>query len=141
MRRRLVTLASLALVVAACGGDASDPAAVLADYEEARNSGDVDAVMALYAEDAVVRSHPLNEDEATGVAEIRVLEEQVPGIQGSTGGIEFVDLVVSGNVVTFDEVFHNAQGDCFSGGGNQVTVEDGKITLFVWGTEDTDLCG
>ena len=60
----------------------------------------------------------------------------------STGGIEFTDLVVSGNTVAFKETFHNAEGDCFSGAGNEVTVEDDKITLFVWGEEDDpSLCG
>ena len=143
MRRSLLAVLSAALILAACGSDDADPAAVIADYQEARNSGDVDAVMAFYAEDAVVESHPLDADEvATGVPEIRILEARVPGIQGSTGGIEFTDLVVSGNTVTFKETFFNEEGDCFSGAGNEVTVEDDKITLYIWGQEeDPSLCG
>ncbi len=138
------------LVFAGCSdddsGDAtdSDPAAVLAAYEEARNSGDVDAVMGFYAEDAVVENDPGDDDGvATGVSEIRILEARVPGIQGSTGGIEFTDLVVSGNTVIFNETFMNEDGDCFSSTGNEVTVEDDKITLYVWGDEgdSTSLCG
>ncbi len=138
------------LVLAGCSdddsGDAtdSDPAAVLAAYKEARNAGDVDAVMAFYAEDAVVENHPGDDDGvATGVSEIRILEAQVPGIQGSTGGIEFTDLVVSGNTVTFKETFMHKDGDCFSSTGNEVTVEDDKITLYVWGDEgdSPSLCG
>lgn len=144
MRRSLAMVISVVLMLGACGGDDSDPAAVLANYENTRNSGDVDAVMAFYAEDAVVENHPLDSGDgvATGVVEIRALEAQVPGIQGSTGGIEFTEMVVSGNTVTFKETFFNAGGACFSGAGNEVTVEDDKITLFVWGEEaDPSLCG
>jgi hypothetical protein len=147
MRFGVVAGALLAvLVLAGCSdddsGDAagSDPAAVLAAYQETRNSGDVDAVMAFYAEDAVVEN---DDGVATGVSEIRILEAEVPGIQGSTGGIEFTDLVVSGNTVTFKETFMNEAGDCFSSAGNEVTIEDGKITLYVWGDEgdSPSLCG
>ena len=143
MRRSLVMVISVVVMLGACGGDEADPAAVLSGYQEARNSGDVDAVMAFYAEDAVVENHPLDSDGvANGTLEIRGLEARVPGIQGSTGGIEFTDLVVSGNTVTFKETFYNEDGDCFSGAGNEVTVEDDKITLFVWGEEeDPSLCG
>ena len=142
MRRVVVAVISVMLVTAACGGEAS-PAEVLADFEEARNSGDIDAVMALYTEDAVVENHPAADNGiSTGVAEIRVLELSALRIQGSTGSIEFIDSVVSGNTVTFKERFHNPAGECFSGGGNEVTVEDGKITRFVWGDEEApNLCG
>ena len=136
------------LVLAGCSdddsGDAtdSDPAAVLAAYEETRNSEDVDAVMGFYADDAVVENHPGDDDGvATGVSEIRILEAQIPENQGSTGGIEFTDLVVSGNTVTFKETSMNEDGDCFSSTGNEVTVEDDKITLYVWGDEGESLCG
>jgi len=131
-----------ALLLAACSGNDADPAAVLADYEDARNSGDVDAVMAFYAEDAVVKDHPRDGDAiANGVDEIRALEAQVPGIQGSAGGIEFTDLVVSGNTVTFNHKFFNASGGCFGGLGGEVTVKDGKITLYDWGPQDPSQCG
>jgi ketosteroid isomerase-like protein len=129
------------LLLGACGGDDADPAAVLAEYEDARNSGDVDAHMAFYAEDAVVENHPLDSDGvANGVLEIRGFEGQVPGIQGSTGGIEFTDIVASGDTVTFNHKFFNATGACFGGVGDEVTVEDGKITRYVWGPDDPSQC-
>ncbi len=140
MRRAFVATISAVLILGACGGDAT-PDEVLVDLQNVRNSGDVDAVMALYAEDAVVRDHPLDADGiATGVDEIRFLEAQVPGIQGSTGGIEFRDMTVSGSTVTFNTKFLNAEGDCFGGMGHQVTVEDGKITLADWGPDDPSQC-
>ena len=130
-----------ALLLGACGSNDADPSAVLADYQDTRNSGNVDALMAFYATDAAVRDHPLDGDGiAKGVDEIRFLEAQVPGIQGSAGGIEFVDLVVSGSTVTFNHRFFNAEGDCFGGIRGQLTVEDGKITLYDWGPEDPTQC-
>ncbi len=157
----IAPIAVMVLIVAACSSSTrtapstttaaptsmldDDPAGVLADYAEARNSGDVDAVMASYADDAVYENHPLDNDElATGVAEIRSLEARVPQIQGSTGGIEYTEMVVSGNTVTFSHTFHNAQGDCFGSAGNGVTVEGDKITLYVSGDSVPDhpsLCG
>ena len=106
------------LVVVGCGGDddsaANDPAAILADYQDARNAGDVDALISLYAEDAVVTEHPLDDDGmAEGVEEIRALERGVPLIQRSEDATEFVDAQVSGNSVTFGHRFWNNTGQCF----------------------------
>jgi len=140
--RATVVVIGFALLLGACSGNDADPASVLADYEDARNSGDVDAAMAFYAENAIVKDHPLDGDGiANGVDEIRSLEAQVPGIQGSTGGIEFTDMVVSGNTVTFNHKFFNASGDCFGGLGGEVIAEDGKITLYDWGPQDPSQCG
>lgn len=142
MGSRFVILATVLLVVAACGGDAADPDAVLSGYQEARSAGDLEALMAFYSEDAVVENHPAADGvTATGVTEIRALELTAIGVQGPTGSIEFTDRTVSGNTVTFKDTFHNSRGECYSGGGHRMTVEDGEITRFVWGTEDaSDLC-
>jgi ketosteroid isomerase-like protein len=143
MKIRLVVavVMTVALVAAGCSSESDDPAAVLAAYETARNSGDVDAVMALYADNAVVENHPLANTTREGTAEIRALETQVPAIQGSTGGIEFTDTVVSGNSVTANYAFFNVDGECFGGKDTEVSVEDDKITLYVWGPSDPSQCG
>jgi hypothetical protein len=47
---------------------------------------------------------------------------------------------VSADTVTFDNIFHNAEGDCFSSTGDKVTVADDKITLYIFGDIDADLC-
>ena len=105
--------------------------------------------MEFYAEDAVVENHPLDDDGiATGTAEIRALEEQVPGHQRSGDGIELIDMAVSGNTVTFDYLFFSLGAEagpdviqgCLGARDSQVTVEDGKITLYVWGPESEILC-
>ncbi len=77
----------------------------------------------------------------TGTAEIRALEEQVPAAQGSGDGMEIIDMVVSGNTVTFntrffygaDGAFSDGEAGCGGRKDTQVTVEDGKITLYVVG--------
>lgn len=142
MRRLTVMVASIVLVAGACEGGLSNPDAVLTGYQDARNAGDIDDLMALYSEDAVVENHPVADGRtATGTADIRSLELAAIAFQGATGSIEFIERVVSGNTVTFKDRFQNARGECFSGGGHHVTVEDGKITEFVWGNEEApDLC-
>ena len=141
MRRLIATAISLALILGACGGDDSDPAAVLADYLEVWNAEDGEAVMVFYAEDAVIEGHPEDTDGlATGKSEILPIEQRMQIHQGSTGRLEFTNMVVSGDTVTFDDIFHNGDGDCFSSTGDKVTVEDDKITLYVFGELDPDLC-
>jgi len=141
--RSLVTIAvAIVLVAAGCTTSSDDPAAILEDYQNTRNSGDVDGVLALYAEDAVVLDHPLDSDgTATGVNEIRELEKNVPSVQRSEDAIEFVDIEVSDNVVTFGHRFFNSSGDCSGYTGNTVTVEDGEITQYDWGLRsDESMC-
>ena len=141
MRRLITTAISLALILGACGGDDSDPAAVLADYLEVWNAEDGEAVMVFYAEDAVIEGHPEDTDGlATGKSEILPIEQRMQIHQGSTGRLEFTNMVVSGNTVTFDDIFHNGDGDCFSSSSDEVTVEGDKITLYVFGDLDADLC-
>ena len=142
MRRPLATVIFLALTASACGGDDSDAAAVLADYLEVWNSEDAEAVMVFWAEDAVLDGHPTVDGAlATGKLEILPIEARMDGFQGSTGMMEFPNMAGSGNTVTFDSIFHNGLGECFSSTGHEVTVEDDKITLFVWGEGDPSLCG
>jgi ketosteroid isomerase-like protein len=146
-----VVVVAVAVVATVNTGDgmsssSEDPESVLRAFEAARNSGDVGAVMEFYAEDAVVKDSPVGEDgiangrKANGYAEILSMEAQIPRIQGSTGGIEYLDMTVSGNTATFNHKFLNAGGDCFGGTGDQVTIEDGKITLYDWGTDDPSQC-
>ena len=141
IRSLIVVVMAIGFVVAGCSSSSDDPASVLADYAETRISGDVDAVMAFYTTDAVVKGHPLdNDDVATGIDEIRVLQEQIPARQGSAAGIEYLDVVVSGSTVTFSHAFRWGGGGCSGGIDNAATVEDGKIVGYVWGTDSKDPC-
>ena len=145
----------IAVVLVGCGDDdsgdtaGSDPTAVLADYEDARNAGDIDALMSLYAADAVVTAHPRDshsvddpgdEPVANGIDEIRVLEFDLPTFQRPEDATEFFNVQVSGNRVTFDQRFFNDDGDCFGDSGNEVTLQDDKITHYDWGSGDDSLC-
>ena len=147
MRSRLVAVISFTLILGACGGDDSDsaddsdPAAVLTEYLEVFNAQDAEAVMVFYAEDAVIEGHPEDSDGlATGKLEIFPIEVRMQGHQGSTGVMEFINMEVSGDTVTFDNIFHNAQGECFSSTGTEMTVADDLITLIVWGNPEGGLC-
>jgi ketosteroid isomerase-like protein len=150
IRSIIAAVIAIGFVVAGCSSSSEDPASVLADYAEARNSGDIDAVMALYADDAVVMDQVFDDDGvATGIDEIRVLEEQIPAVQGSGDGIEIFDVVVSGSTATFKtRFFYGADGvrntsgsaGCSGSLDHTATVESGKITVLDWGIGSSSLC-
>jgi ketosteroid isomerase-like protein len=144
-RLLIAMIVALTLTAMGCSSDsddaADDPAAVVADYLEVFNAEDAEAVMVFYAEDAVIEGHPEDSDGlATGKLEILPIEVRMQGHQGSTGVMEFINMEVSGDTVTFDNIFHNGDWDCFSSTGDKVTVADEKITLFVFGDLDAGLC-
>lgn len=145
----------------AVAGTPGDPAAVLAEYQQARNANPVrevdpadfwlDSLMSLYAEDAVVTGHPLDDGDppiATGLEEIARLESQVgpsevdsPFSQRAAHATEYFDVEVSGNQAAFRTHFFNKYGECFGGSGrDQITVEDGKITRWEWGEGANEPC-
>jgi hypothetical protein len=141
IRSLIAVVLAVGLVVAGCSSS-SDPAAVVADYLEVFNAEDGDAVMVFYAEDAVIEGHPDESSDglATSTSEILAIETAMNIHQESTGTMEYVNMEVSGDTVTFDSIFINGDGDCFSSSGTVVTVEDGKIARMVWGDLDTGLC-
>jgi len=97
--------------------------------------------MVFYAEDAVIEGHPSDPDGlATGKPEILVIETRLDAAQESTGTMEYINMGVSGDTVTFDNIFINGSGECFSSTGPAMTVEDDKIALIVWGTPNGGLC-
>jgi ketosteroid isomerase-like protein len=144
-RLLIAMIVALTLTAMGCSSDsddaADDPAAVLADYLEVWNAEDAEAVMVFYAEDAVLEGHPADSDDlATGKSEILAVESTINRNQGSTGTMEFLNIEVSGDTVTFDNIFINGSGQCFSSTGTAMTVEGDKIALIVWGDTDADLC-
>ena len=141
-------VAVLAVTAGGCGSSSDsvsddtvvDVSSVLADYQAARNAGDVDALMALFADDAVVVDHPLDEDgTAQGIDEIRQLEANVAA-ELPNSATEFLDLQISGDTVIFGHQFIVEDGDCFGGSGDRVTVVGDKITLYDWGVDDAEVC-
>jgi hypothetical protein len=144
-RLLIAMIVALTLTAMGCSSDsddaADDPAAVVADYLEVWNSEDAEAVMVFYTEDAVIEGHPADSDGlATGKSEILEIETKLNAAQGSTGTMEYINMEVSGNTVTFDNIFINGSGECFSSAGSVLTVEGDKIALIIWGDTDADLC-
>ncbi len=143
----VVVVVGAALLFATGDGDDSaaasdDPASVLADYLEVWNAEDAEAVMVFYTEDAVIHNHPSGDSDglATGTWEILGIEKALNANQGSTGTMEYINMEVSGNTVTFDNIFIDGRGQCYSSTGSVMTVEGDKIALIVWGDTDADLC-
>lgn len=135
-------MVAVTLTVTGCSSSSDDPASVVSDYLEVWNAEDGEAVMVFYAEDAVLEGHPDDSDGlATGKSEILVIEKSMDGLQGSTGSMEFLNMEVSGDTVTYDDnIFRNRSGECFSSTGTEVTVEGDKVALMVWGDTDAGLC-
>jgi hypothetical protein len=141
IRSLIAVVIAVGFVVAGCSSSSEDPAAVVADYLEVWNAENAEAVMVFYTEDAVIEGHPSDTDDlATGKSEILAVETTIHRNQGPTGTMEYVNMEVSGDTVTFDNIFINSGGQCFSSTGSVLTVEDGKIALVVWGDTDGDVC-
>jgi hypothetical protein len=126
-------IAVLALGIALLGRDdgpevragaGATPEEVLASYVEAFNAHDLDAVMALFADDAIITGHPLDSaPPAEGTAEVRILESADMGT-GNT--YEMTNVEAAGDTVTFGHRWHRADGACFAGT-DRMVVEQGKI--------------
>lgn len=133
---RLLSVIAVSAVVAslvACGDDDADAADVLAEYVDAYNAHDLDAAMALFSDDAVMTAHPLDDDSpANGVAEIRVVHVIDMPEAAPDDALDVTDVVVEGNEVTFNHRWHAAGGDCYSGVGHSIVVQDDKIVSWTW---------
>lgn len=110
------------LVLAGCSTEsAPGPAEVLAEYAEARNARDFEAMRALYADDAVIVGHQNDSDGIADVDWMMAFEEWLP-----VGETRFVDVEISGDQATFNDHFRGGYID--SSLVVQVTVVDGEIT-------------
>jgi len=129
----------LVIVVLISRGSEADPSAVetetLAALEgavAAANAHDLEALMAFYAEDAVVIGHPMNPSRTEGRDAISQLEGPGLELQAAEDANQLFDVVVNGPTVTFGLVFWDEHRVCYSGQGHRVVVEDGLITLWEW---------
>ena len=147
MRFGVVLGALLAvLVLAGCSdddsGDAagSDPAAVLDAYVAAYNRGDVDAVMAFYSDASVVLGFPFA-DEQRGLESIRSVMIQDIAAAAASDALTISNVAVSGNEVTWDQVWVDDGGEEFCVEGQTAVIEGGKILLFTWPPGPPTQCG
>lgn len=117
-----VVCALAVLLTGACGGDDADPGETIQAYIDAYNARDIDAVMALFADDAVITDHPFA-GVTEGTEAIRTLHVRDVEAAGGDDAYQISDLQVSGNTVTWNHVWNER---C-TGIGNEATVMDGAI--------------
>jgi hypothetical protein len=119
-------LVAVLLLAAGCGsddgGDEASPEEVALSYPEAYNTHDIDATMAVFADDVVVV------DFAEGGLREAMLEE-FEGDPTLTWTVECVD----GNTVTVASTWDGGGGGSNSSFG-EVVVEDGKIAIWRFDT-------
>jgi len=137
MKTHLIAITTLVVMLAlpvALYAQETDPASVVTALYEAFNAGDVDAVLALLADDAVVNLEvPGAPETYTGLEEIRAWVEDLVA-QHWEG--EFEILQVEGDTVTSRLTsyadFSRALGIAPLVGTEVYTVQDGKIKGFTW---------
>jgi LPXTG-motif cell wall-anchored protein len=140
MKTRLIAITTLVLMLAlplALYAQETDPAAVVTTAYEAWNAGDVDAYMALMADDAVVDMPSFGTH--TGLEEIRAWME---GLLPLNPQMEFEILRVEGDAVTLKSWYTD---DDFRALGivleatEVIVVQDGKITSDTWTVTDESI--
>lgn len=141
-----IFLAGLLFVFGSGGFDGDEPldpasselSEVLFEYESAFNDGDLEAIMRLYADDAVIVGHPKDPDGTTsGRQQIRIVEQRQLAAPGYDEPIRFVDIIVAPGSVEFGhEVMLSPPYNpvCVSGAGHVMAIEDGKISRWEWGS-------
>ena len=135
--RTVAPILAMILVVAACGSsedDVADPAATIEDYRTAYNAGDVDGVMAPFSEESVMTGNSFFE--SAGLTEIRaVWVEDINGA-ATEDAYTISNVEVTGNTVTWDQVWISGAGDKYCIEGQSAVIEDGKILLWTWSSRD-----
>ena len=146
MSRYLIFLVVAASLLGACGSDEADPpAAALEAYGAAFNAGDLDGVMALFSEESVVVDHwraadsPLLDGEAVGLFYIETLVgtdlvEAVPPDAEAVpeNALRISNVEVSGDTVTWDEVYTSGIGFRICSDRVTAVIEDGKIMTWTY---------
>lgn len=103
-----------------------DPASVIEAYIAAFNERDIDAMMTQFAADAQLLGHPFA-TEAVGAAAIRDVQVEDLANAAPTDAIRLLDLDVAGDVVTWNQVYENRQGEFWCAGGHRAVVVDDAI--------------
>jgi hypothetical protein len=102
-----------------------DPAAIAHEFYKATNAGDLEAAMALVAEDVKCRGGCY----LTGKESFRSYIQGSINIGGGGGRVELSDLKVEGNKVTYRWEAYNKDGSFVASGVETLQIKDGKIIL------------
>lgn len=123
-------------------GTSDDPAATIEAYVEAYNTGDIDAVMALFSEASEVTGSPLDprgSRGSRGLSQIRTLHQVDMGAAANEDAYTISNVEVSGNTVSWDHVWVNDNGIEYCAAGHSAVIEDGKIVSWTFAS-DPELC-
>lgn len=127
-----IAVACLALLASACSGAAATPGPedVVQSYVDTYNADDLDGLMDLFAEDAVLTGHPFGPARAEGLDAIRSVQAADRAAAAAESPYEISDVEVTDNTVTWDHVWTSGDGEDWCAEGNAVVVEDGKIVSY-----------
>lgn len=129
---RRIGLVFVCLALAACGSAAPDE--VLDSYLDAFARADLDAMLAVFTPFTVVTGHPLDSADISGLDAIRSLEQRALAWARSDTPMRVVEIRVSGDTATFDQIIYGQDGSCISSVGSRIVVDTGKIMRWDWGT-------
>lgn len=146
-------------------GDITPQEELLHNYAAARNSDDIGALMSYVTSRPEQKNHPLKPWDGkkrraidpfgylNGSEEVRQFESQMPAVQGSGSGLEFIDITVNENPVSAPDVefrwrfFYGADGSesggeagCMGGRRGAAFIQDGEIAVLDWGFDDPTAC-
>jgi hypothetical protein len=107
------------------------PESVIEAYVEEYNSGDIDAVVALFREDSSVLGFPLV-GVADGLEAIRSLHVRHMQSAAKADAYSFANLRSDGHTVTWDHRWTDRSGQDWCGTGHSAEVEDGAIVTWTW---------
>ena len=137
MNFRLLTIGvAIALAAMGCSSDGDDAGEVVEQYVEAYNSGDIDAVMAVFTDNSVVYGHPFS-PESAGLTAIRSVQIDDLAAGAATDAYSISNVEVNGDTVTWDHVWVSSSGDEICQEGQTAVIEDGKILTWTWPSADS----
>ena len=140
MRGWFLVMVSAGLLLSACSGEDADPASVIEDFVTAYNADDLDAVMELFADDAMLSGNPFEFSDGPWVGvSIRSLFFTAMDFAAENAWT-ISDVEVDGKTVTWNQVYRTTipglEATCDNG--HRAVVEGGKIESWAWPIETVE---
>lgn len=142
-RLPIAMVVALTLTAMGCSSDSDDPSEVVDQYVAAYNSGDIDAVMAVFTEESELNGNAYSQGnrETVGLAAIRTLIDFDMALITNENAITISNVEVTGNTVTWDEVWDpDDSGFAYCQYGLSAEIEDGKFVTWTWPEGDVAEC-
>jgi hypothetical protein len=146
MKKRLIAVMNLFLMLLLCTtvyAQGTDPVDLVMALQEATQAGDIEAQMALFADDAVytlIPPAPGMSGPLVGKDAIRARREELPDLNAES----IIEIrQVDGNNVTalsrYSDDDLRGMGIDFIEGIEEYTIQDGKISAYTWTITDESL--